>query len=407
MKMNCAFTICTKSYRGLAETLKNSFLKFNENFDFYIIYIDDLENENNSLIKITDIMYEYISANKFYEMAFKYDLTEFCTSVKPFIIRNFLEKKYELVIYLDPDICFYSKFNEILDNSKSIYITPHINTAEEKYSGDDDESNILQYGIYNCGFIGFRNSSVSSNILKWWSQRLLEQCYADSDHGLFTDQKWIDFLPAIVSEKDLMIIHNLGCNLAPWNFYERRISKIGETYKISNRLFNSETTDLCFVHFSGFNYKELCSGKINHKWLDNNYSDVKTVVEDYRLMLLSNNAEKYFSIQYKFNNFSNGLPIMKIHRRVFRTIIENEQLDNPFLSSNEFYKKLKKNHFISKKVFHASNTRNLNNFSKKEKIIFLFFKFVFSILRINLFEEFLLGIHKYSTLEYQENILHK
>jgi len=50
MKMNCAFTICTKSYRGLAETLKNSFLKFNENFDFYIIYIDDLENENNSFL---------------------------------------------------------------------------------------------------------------------------------------------------------------------------------------------------------------------------------------------------------------------------------------------------------------------------------------------------------------------
>lgn len=60
-----------------------------KNFDFYIIYIDDLENENNSVSKITDIMYEYISANKFYEMAFKYDLTEFCTSVKPFVIRNF------------------------------------------------------------------------------------------------------------------------------------------------------------------------------------------------------------------------------------------------------------------------------------------------------------------------------
>ena len=42
-----------------------------------------------------------------------------------------------------------------------------------------------------------------------------------------------------------------------------------------------------------------------------------------------------------------------------------------FSYANKFYKKLKKNHFISKKVFHASNTRNLNNFSKKEKIIFL------------------------------------
>lgn len=407
MKMNCAFTICTKSYRGLAETLKNSFLKFNENFDFYIIYIDDLENENNSLIKITDIMYEYISANKFYEMAFKYDLTEFCTSVKPFIIRNFLEKKYELVIYLDPDICFYSKFNEILDNSKSIYITPHINTAEEKYSGDDAESNILQYGIYNCGFIGFRNTSVSINILKWWSLRLLEQCYADSEHGLFTDQKWIDFLPAIVSDKDLMIIHNLGCNLAPWNFYERKLSKIGESYKVSNRLFDSETMDLCFVHFSGFNYKELCGQKINHKWLNNNYSDIKSIINDYSAKLLSNNAEKYFSIKYRFNSFSDGLTIMKIHRRIFRELIKSEKFDNPFLSSSEFYKKLKRGHFLSRKDFHASNTKNINDFSRKEKLIISFFKFFFSILRINLFEEFLLGIHKYSTFEYQKNILNK
>ena len=47
MNENCAFTICTRSYIGLAKTLRNSFLKCNSNFDFYIIISDYCLTDKN------------------------------------------------------------------------------------------------------------------------------------------------------------------------------------------------------------------------------------------------------------------------------------------------------------------------------------------------------------------------
>ena len=408
MNKNCAFTICTKSYQGLAKVLQNSFLKFNDGFDFFIIYIDDLDNINNVAVSITDIRKKYLSEEKFFEMAFKYDLTEFCTSIKPFSIQFFLEKGYELAVYLDPDICFYSKFEEILDVTKSIYITPHIVTCETQYSGDDEESNILRYGIYNCGFIAFRKTNISKQILEWWMYRLLDACYAAPEYGLFTDQKWIDFLPALVSSDELFIIKNIGCNVAPWNFYEREVKKIDGLYKVYNRINKVElVTDLCFVHFSGFNYKELCGGSIGHKWLMNNYCDILELIDGYREALNANHAFDFFSLQYYFANYSDGTSIMKLHRRIYGEIIKKEAFDHPFFVEEGFFLLLKKNKMISKKQIHSSNTKNVSSFLKKKNLIFLFFKLVLRFLGIDRFEEFILGIHKYSTLNDQKNLLSK
>lgn len=42
MNEDCAFTICTRSYIGLAKVLKNSFLSVHSNFDFKIFVVDYL-----------------------------------------------------------------------------------------------------------------------------------------------------------------------------------------------------------------------------------------------------------------------------------------------------------------------------------------------------------------------------
>ena len=46
MANNYAFTICTKSYVGLATVLKNSLLKFNKDYNFYIFVVDDRDNDS-------------------------------------------------------------------------------------------------------------------------------------------------------------------------------------------------------------------------------------------------------------------------------------------------------------------------------------------------------------------------
>lgn len=401
MEKKCAFTICTRSYQGLAETLRDSFLEFNPGFDFFIIYAD-LEDVSNFASAKT-IMMQYISEEKYEEMAFKYDLTEFCTSIKPFVFLYLLEKSYELAVYFDPDLVFFSKFEELNDCSKIAYITPHILTPQGKeYMGKQTDNLILRCGIYNCGFIAFRNSVKSLEIINWWKDKLQDLAYNDPWLGLFTDQRWIDFLPAFISQEELCIIKNAGCNLAPWNYYERKIEKKENLFYVisRNNKFNTNYK-LVFIHASGYNYKQLCNGKIFHNSRDLlETNDIDELLHIYGEKLKMHNTESYFSIPYKYNYFSDGNPIIKIHRRIIRRACEENVLFNNLFDSNgNYYKYLKQNKMILKNAVNNITPKNTENYSKKFLLLTQFLKMCKNILGIKKFIQFLAGMHKYTREE--------
>lgn len=410
MSKQCAFTICTKSYIGLATTLKKSFLKYNRNFDFYIVIVDANGSEKfddiDNWVSAKSIMLQYVSEEQFIDMAFKYDVTEFSTSIKPFAIMNFIESDYELVSYFDPDIAFYSEFKELLNEDKSIFITPHILTMQDVYTGDDYEGNILKYGIYNCGFIAFRKNDVSLKILSWWKNRLQNLSFADAEHGIYTDQKWIDFIPSFVDAKDLKIIKNYGCNVAPWNYFEREIIIENEIYYVRNRNnVNSEIIKLCFAHFSGFNYKGMQTGDIQHTYRKlNEYKDIKYILFDYGKLLLENEASKYFTQKYGFANYSNGVLILKFHRRLYRALKDKGvEVVSPFNYENAFFQFIKNNRVLSKINIDINSKKMISNYSKKEKMMFRFYKLLFSFFGVNKFTALLLALRKYSNFESQIN----
>ena len=93
---NCAFTIVAKNYIGLAQILEKSFLLYNQDVDFKIFVADELfdVSENslpNNVYEAKKIL-KNVPEEQWYEMAFKYNLTEFCTSIKPFIF-SYLKKE--------------------------------------------------------------------------------------------------------------------------------------------------------------------------------------------------------------------------------------------------------------------------------------------------------------------------
>ena len=148
---NCAFTIVAKNYIGLAKILRESFLRNNPQEDFLIFVADEFEGQDDVIVSKGVLS---ISSDKWQEMSFKYDITEFCTSIKPFCFEYLLrEKEYEKVIYLDPDIFLFGSFEQIFNqlNSSSFYLIPHLVLPDDSYEGDRV---YLQSGIYNLGFIG-------------------------------------------------------------------------------------------------------------------------------------------------------------------------------------------------------------------------------------------------------------
>src|SRR5574344_1382467 len=107
---NCIFTIVATNYVGLAQSLEKSIKRYNDNVDFYIVVADEPTTEiKNKLHKNVLIAKEFLdyTTDKWYEMAFKYNLTEFCTSIKPPSISYFFSVGYDKVAYFEPDIlCF-------------------------------------------------------------------------------------------------------------------------------------------------------------------------------------------------------------------------------------------------------------------------------------------------------------
>ena len=104
MNKNVVFTIVAKNYIGLAQILEESLKEKNPDTDFFIIVADEFSDDfdieklpSNILIARKELN---ISVQQWTDMSFKYDLTEFCTSIKPASFSYFIEKtKYKKIIF--------------------------------------------------------------------------------------------------------------------------------------------------------------------------------------------------------------------------------------------------------------------------------------------------------------------
>jgi len=377
-----AFTICAKNYIGLALVLEKSIKEFNDDIDFFIFVADEiLEHDNikelpTNVIVAKDVL--GIDAFVWNQMAFKYDLTEFCTSIKPSCFKYIFEKKNPGgCIYFDPDILVYNSLDCIYDSliGKSIMVTPHITTIEEKYSGKLSERKLLYSGMFNLGFLGLKNDLCAEKMLNWWEVRLEDRCFQNMMENYFTDQKWIDFLPSFFPDQ-ILISLNLGLNVAPWNFYERKIIENEGAFFIKNRIDpNSiEEFPLIFIHFSGFNYKFLIDDIVtqgNIKDLEI-FNDYKYSIEKYISYLKESDFVKYFQLKYTYNLFSNNVPISSTYRKLFRRLLEDGRIDsNPFDSSAIFYKLLKKGKVLNERLLVADKVSISNYGSIEKKTIFI------------------------------------
>ena len=99
-----------KNYLAQALSLKESTLRYND-VDFFIYLSDDKDQE--SLPEVVTLDESWIPHWK--EMAFKYDLVEFSTSIKPFCITHLFDQGYEKIVYLDPDIYVFNSLDCIFD----------------------------------------------------------------------------------------------------------------------------------------------------------------------------------------------------------------------------------------------------------------------------------------------------
>ena len=386
---NCVFTIVAQNYIGPAQVLNASIKQYYQNLDFFIVVADEpslspSEMPSNVIIARDNLDFD---VDIWEEMAFKYNLTEFCTAIKPSSVEFFLDKGYRKVIYVDPDILFFSSIEPIfqdLDHHKLV-LTPHICSIPQFGKTDAPETDWTKCGIYNLGFLAVSESDLTRSILSWWQERLNYYCFMDSSRGEYTDQKWMDFLPAFCTGDELLISKDLGRNLAPWNFFEREVHNVNGEYFVNER--NSDDKQLfklLFAHFSGYNYKDMLKGNVSQKnILDlKDYIDIRPLLIKYANNITENRElfEKYIDCEYSYDRFEDGHKISKFDRLIFESLLENGyKFKTPFRTDGELYKLFKRNKLLENgsDSYSSDTNKSINNKIKKaNKFLRIVFKIV-------------------------------
>ena len=242
---NAFFTICAKNFLAHARALHDSIQPHYPDARFFVVLCDRVDGLFDPVREPFEFIYlEELKLPNLADMANRYNITEFNTSVKPFaFLRLMQDFQFDSVVYLDPDLFFVDRMLEIdqlLADGAEAILTPHILEPAEQDQIHD--RNMLQFGIYNLGFLALRNTPSVQAFLQWWGRRLEKDCVIRLEDGLFVDQKWADLLPAFVP--GAKILHHPGYNVAYWNLPQRNITKEDSCWFANGQ-------PLRFVHFSG------------------------------------------------------------------------------------------------------------------------------------------------------------
>ena len=240
-----AGTIVARNYLAQAAILAQSFNQYNPKFPFYVLVLDGDESDYGCLgpsaqiVLLSDLPIETF---EWHAMATAYEVMEFATAIKPKFLEFLLNDGSPSAIYLDPDIEVFSHLDGIEQELQktSIVLTPHCLHPIPRDGMETSEKTLRHAGIFNLGFIGVAQDG--RDFLLWWHERLRTEAVVDLPNALFTDQRWIDFVPSLFP---CSILRDPGLNVAYWNLHERSLSKENDAISVNGE-------PLKFFHYSGF-----------------------------------------------------------------------------------------------------------------------------------------------------------
>ncbi len=308
------FTICSNNYLPFARVLFASVRRHHPEADLFLCLADrSAEPPPAGDSAWTVVEAHTLPIPDFPSFAFRYDIMEFNTALKPFMFLHLLEeRRFDAVIYFDPDIELFAPVRTVLDalgGGASFFLTPHLSGPCE----DDREPNdiwIMRAGVYNLGFLAASRSEEALALLSWWARRLRYECVNDQPQGLFVDQKFMDLAPGFAPHT--VIAHDPALNVAYWNLSQRQLERTDQGWTVDG-------APLTFFHFSGFNPHDR-SRLSKHGWrfAGELAPPLQALVDHYAAALLTAGYGAQLGPPYAYGQFASGTRIPALARQMFR-----------------------------------------------------------------------------------------
>lgn len=319
-------TIAARNYLAHARVLVESFLRHHPESTASVLLVDGDRAEGLSEDDAFETLWCEqlgLEAAELGRMRAVYDVTEFSTAIKPSLLEYLVERTADTVVYLDPDCEVFSRLDEVdeLASRHSIVLTPHVTTPLPRDGLMIDEQALLWSGIFNLGFVAVNPDA--GRFLDWWQERTRFDAVKDPQSGLFTDQRWIDFVPALFRHA---VLRNRGYNVAYWNLYERPVERGPDGTVTAAR------DRLRFFHFSGYDPDhphDLSRHQLDRpRALLSDHPVVAQLCAAYATSLRRAGYGRVQQLPYRFGTVAGG-PFDVVVRRLVRTsLLDPEETGN-------------------------------------------------------------------------------
>ena len=328
-KKTCVFTSAALNYLPKVRLLFKSLRELHPEIELHLALSDELPDSIDLSNEPFDEIHPLSKLNipDVEGWAFCHNIVELSTAIKPFVLQKLLERSdVGRVLYFDPDMVLFSRVDDLLEalEQANVILTPHQVEPETGLRAViDNEICSLKHGVYNLGFVGVASTEEGLRFAEWWKQRIYHFCRADIPNGLFTDQRWIDLVPAFFS--DVAIIRSPRHNVAPWNLTTRVITgNFAQGFKVNGE-------PLGFYHFTGF---DSGAHRIMATINGSDGSQAAVLIDWYQRETERLAADPLTQIKWAFGTYSNGESIQSLHRLIYRERVDLQRaFADPFDAS--------------------------------------------------------------------------
>lgn len=320
-------TIIARNYHAHAEVMARSLLAHHRSARLMVLIIDGVESDRDTFaslgLEVALLDDLPIERGQLHRMLLYYNVMEMVTAVKPRLLRWLLDRGNTTVCYLDADVVVYCVFDDIISTAEqdAIVLTPHALTPFPRDGLLPTELTILRGGMFNLGFIAV--GPDSRPFLSWWHERLTTDALFAMEAGLFTDQRWVDFVPVLFRHS---ICRDPGMNVAHWNVHERGLTRVADS------LATSSGVPIRFFHFSGFDPENPAQlsrhGYDRPRVVLRTEPDLAILCEEYAAALLEAGYSTWSREPYRFDQLPNGIRLSQDVRRAYRHAIIEANSDS-------------------------------------------------------------------------------
>jgi hypothetical protein len=244
---------------------------------------------------------------------FEHTIMELATAVKGRGLKALMaaEPGATLHAYLDPDVCAYGDLAAAAETAMgeaAIGLVPHILAPETSAIGVTmTELSVLAHGTYNLGHLFVRPDATGRAFAAWWADRLDRFCFDDRPAGLFTDQRWMDLVPALF--EGVAILRHPGLDLASWNLAGRRIAHAGDGFTVDG-------APLVTYHFSGTGPSG--THRAVREIFDPGNGATAEIERAYEAAIAAHGQATLEEIVPAHDHFDDGTPVTAAMRRLYR-----------------------------------------------------------------------------------------